>query len=51
MGQPLSMDLRTRLLAAIDAGYVQHHAREVTFSITPEQALVFTREGQPPCMQ
>ena len=22
-----------------------------TFSLTPEQALVFTREGQPACMQ
>ncbi|MES2904252.1 MAG: class I SAM-dependent methyltransferase [Pseudomonadota bacterium] len=33
------------------AGYVQHHAGEETFSITPEQALVFTREGQPACMQ
>jgi hypothetical protein len=27
------------------AGYVQHHAEDDTFSITPEQALVFTREG------
>ena len=33
------------------AGYVQHHAEDETFSITPEQALVFTREGQPACMQ
>lgn len=33
------------------AGYVQHHADDETFSITPEQALVFTREGQPACMQ
>ena len=33
------------------AGYVQHHAEEETFSIAPEQALVFTREGQPACMQ
>ncbi|WP_439478763.1 class I SAM-dependent methyltransferase [Brevundimonas sp.] len=33
------------------AGYVQHHAEEGTFSITPEQALVFAREGQPACMQ
>ena len=33
------------------AGYAQHHAEDETFSITPEQALVFTREGQPACMQ
>ncbi len=33
------------------AGYVNHHAEDGTFSITPEQALVFGREGQPACMQ
>lgn len=33
------------------AGYVNHHAEDDTFSISPEQALVFTREGQPACMQ
>jgi 2-polyprenyl-3-methyl-5-hydroxy-6-metoxy-1,4-benzoquinol methylase len=33
------------------AGYVNHHPEDETFSITPEQALVFTREGQPACMQ
>ena len=33
------------------AGYVHHHVEDETFSITPEQALVFTREGQPACMQ
>lgn len=33
------------------AGYVQHHAEDKTFSLTTEQALVFTREGQPACMQ
>jgi 2-polyprenyl-3-methyl-5-hydroxy-6-metoxy-1,4-benzoquinol methylase len=33
------------------AGYVNHHAEDETFSITPEQALVFAREGQPACMQ
>lgn len=33
------------------AGYVQHHAADETFSITPEQASIFTREGQPSCMQ
>jgi 2-polyprenyl-3-methyl-5-hydroxy-6-metoxy-1,4-benzoquinol methylase len=33
------------------AGYVTLHAEDETFSLTPEQALVFTREGQPACMQ
>jgi 2-polyprenyl-3-methyl-5-hydroxy-6-metoxy-1,4-benzoquinol methylase len=33
------------------AGYVVHHPEDDTFEITPEQALVFTREGQPACMQ
>lgn len=33
------------------AGYVTFHAEDETFSITPEQALIFTREGQPACMQ
>ena len=33
------------------AGYLNYHAEDETFSITPEQALVFTREGQPACMQ
>ncbi|MBW8755134.1 MAG: methyltransferase domain-containing protein [Sphingomonadales bacterium] len=32
------------------AGYVTLH-EDGTFSLTPEQALVFTREGQPACMQ
>jgi len=32
------------------AGYVTLHEDE-TFSLTTEQALVFTREGQPACMQ
>lgn len=33
------------------AGYVSFHPDDETFSITPEQALIFTREGQPACMQ
>lgn len=33
------------------AGYVTYHAEDETFSITPEQALVMGREGQPACMQ
>ena len=33
------------------AGYVNHHPEDETFSISPEQALIFGREGQPACMQ
>jgi 2-polyprenyl-3-methyl-5-hydroxy-6-metoxy-1,4-benzoquinol methylase len=33
------------------AGYVTLHPENESFSLTPEQALVFTREGQPACMQ
>ncbi|KRA84121.1 class I SAM-dependent methyltransferase [Altererythrobacter sp. Root672] len=33
------------------AGYVNHHPEDGTFSLDPEQALIFTREGQPACMQ
>ncbi|MHA6334077.1 methyltransferase domain-containing protein [Qipengyuania sp. CAU 1752] len=33
------------------AGYVTFHPDDETFSTTPEQALIFTREGQPACMQ
>jgi 2-polyprenyl-3-methyl-5-hydroxy-6-metoxy-1,4-benzoquinol methylase len=33
------------------AGYVTYHSEEETFSLSPEQALIFTREGQPACMQ
>ncbi|KLI63094.1 class I SAM-dependent methyltransferase [Aurantiacibacter marinus] len=33
------------------AGYVTYHPEEERFSLSPEQALVFTREGQPACMQ
>jgi ubiquinone/menaquinone biosynthesis C-methylase UbiE len=33
------------------AGYITFHASEETFELTPEQALVFSREGQPACMQ
>lgn len=33
------------------AGYVTFDPAGETFAITPEQALVFTREGQPACMQ
>ena len=43
--------LREWLGSVSAAGYVNFHADDETFSITPEQALVFTREGQPACMQ
>jgi len=33
------------------AGYVTFHPEDESFSLTPEQALIFTREGQPACMQ
>lgn len=33
------------------AGYVTYDPADETFSLSPEQALVFTREGQPACMQ
>ncbi|SFP32413.1 class I SAM-dependent methyltransferase [Qipengyuania nanhaisediminis] len=33
------------------AGYVNFHREDETFSISPEQALIFSREGQPACMQ
>ena len=33
------------------AGYVNYHPEDETFSISPEQALIFGREGQPACMQ
>jgi ubiquinone/menaquinone biosynthesis C-methylase UbiE len=36
--------------SAAAAGYINHHSDD-TFSIDPEQALIFSREGQPACMQ
>jgi ubiquinone/menaquinone biosynthesis C-methylase UbiE len=33
------------------AGYVAYDAETESFSLTPEQAHIFTREGQPACMQ
>jgi 2-polyprenyl-3-methyl-5-hydroxy-6-metoxy-1,4-benzoquinol methylase len=36
--------------SAAAAGYVNHHADD-TFSLDPEQALIFSREGQAACMQ
>jgi 2-polyprenyl-3-methyl-5-hydroxy-6-metoxy-1,4-benzoquinol methylase len=36
--------------SAAAAGYINHHPDD-TFSLDPEQALIFSREGQPFCMQ
>ena len=43
--------LREWLGSVSAAGYVTFDPQDETFSLTPEQALVFTREGQPACMQ
>ena len=43
--------LREWLGANAGAGYVTFDELSGCFSLTPEQALVFTREGQPACMQ
>jgi SAM-dependent methyltransferase len=37
--------------SACAAGYVTFHPGDETFEVTPEQATVFGREGQPACMQ
>ena len=33
------------------AGYITYNEADATYSLSEEQALVFTREGQPACMQ
>lgn len=38
MGQPLSMDLRVRLMAAIDDG-MSYHAAAVRFGVAPATAI------------
>lgn len=47
--------LREWLGSVAAAGYVNLHGAESegdeTFSLDPEQALIFTREGQPACLQ
>jgi 2-polyprenyl-3-methyl-5-hydroxy-6-metoxy-1,4-benzoquinol methylase len=43
--------LREWLGANAAAGYVSYDPANERFSLSPEQALVFTREGQPACMQ
>lgn len=43
--------LREWLSANAAFGYVTYDAAADTFSLTPEQAAVFTHEGEPTCMQ
>lgn len=39
------------LSAQAAAGYITYHGEDETFSLSPEQALVFAAEGHPACMQ
>lgn len=43
--------LREWLGSVAAAGYVEFDGEKETFELTPEAALIFTREGQPLCMQ
>lgn len=43
--------LREWLGSISAAGYVTYNPDDETFSLSEEQALIFTREGQPACMQ
>ena len=43
--------LREWLCANAVAGYVEHDPASDRFTLTPEQATVLAREGQPACMQ
>ncbi len=43
--------LREWLGSVSAAGYVDFDAENETFELPPEKALIFTREGQPACMQ
>jgi 2-polyprenyl-3-methyl-5-hydroxy-6-metoxy-1,4-benzoquinol methylase len=43
--------LREWLGSIAAAGYVEFDPAKETFELTPEAALIFTREGQPMCMQ
>ena len=43
--------LREWLGANAAAGYVTYDPAKETFSLSPEQAIVFAREGHPACMQ
>lgn len=39
------------LSAQAAAGYVNYHPEDETFSLSPEQAIVFAAEGHPACVQ
>jgi hypothetical protein len=39
------------LSAQAAAGYMTYHAEDETFSLSPEQAIVFAEEGHPACLQ
>ncbi|HIK15306.1 MAG TPA: hypothetical protein IGS53_08490 [Leptolyngbyaceae cyanobacterium M33_DOE_097] len=43
--------LQEWLGAQAAAGYITFHEADETFSLTPEQALVFAQEGHPACLQ
>ena len=43
--------LREWLSSNAAAGYVAYHPENDTFSLTPEQAAIFSHEGEPTCMQ
>ncbi len=43
--------LREWLSAQAAAGYVNYHAEDDTFSLSPEQAVVLAQDGHPACMQ
>lgn len=43
--------LREWLSVNAAAGYVDYDAKNETFALSPEQATIFGREGQPMCMQ
>ena len=43
--------LREWLSSTAAAGYVTYHPEDDTFSLSPEQAAIFSHEGEPTCMQ
>ena len=43
--------LREWLSSNASMGYIEYDAEADTFHLTPEQAAIFSREGEPTCMQ
>jgi hypothetical protein len=43
--------VREWLSANVAAGYVNYHPQSGEFSMSPEQVVIFAREGHPACMQ